>query len=217
MSDLGTLGGAFAQANAINDNGVVTGWSQTATANLMAQTHAFVYKLWAPGPTSPIPPMVDLGTLGGFNSYGTCINESNHVVGYSDISKTNNLFHAFFHNGEKMLDLGSLAGNTPKGDYSMALGMNSADQVVGYTFVPTYPASEHPVQVKQVAFIWTNVNKMIDLNTLTGRLGSRYYLFSAVAINNNGQIAASAYVQGDNSVHTVLLIPIKTQYPPPAP
>lgn len=215
MYDLGTLGGAFAQANAINDNGWVTGWSQTATDNLMAQTHAFLYQLKEPG--SPSPVMRDLGTLGGFNSYGMCINASNHVVGYSDINRNDNRFHAFLHNGEKMIDLGSLAGNTPKGDYSIALGMNNADQVVGYTFVPTFPATEHPVQVKQVAFIWTNINKMIDLNTLTGRPGSRYYLFSAVAINNNGQIAASAYVQGDSSVHTVLLTPIKTQYPPPAP
>jgi len=218
MSDLGTLGGAFAQANAINDNGFVTGWSQTATANLMAQTHAFLYQLKKPG--SPIPPMRDLGTLGGFNSYGTCVNASNHVVGYSDINGNNNIFHAFLYNGEKMIDLGSLAGNTPKGDYSAALGINSSDQVVGYTFVPIHPAAEHPVQVKQVAFIWGNlgqINKMIDLNTLTGRPGARYYLFSAVAISDNGQIAASAYVAGDSSVHTVLLTPIKTQYPPPAP
>lgn len=215
MYDLGTLGGAFAQANAINDNGWVTGWSQTAVASLMAQTHAFLYQLKEPG--SPIKPMRDLGTLGGFNSYGTCINASNHVVGYSDINKNNNLFHGFFFNGEKMIDLGSLARYTPKGDYSAALGINSSDQVVGYTFIPTFPASEHPVQVKQVAFIWNQVNKMIDLNTLTGRPGARYYLFSAVAINDNGQIAASAYVAGDSSVHTVLLTPIKTQYPPPAP
>jgi hypothetical protein len=57
---------------------------------------------------------------------------------------------------------------------------------------------------------------MIDLNTLTGEPGSKYYLFSAVAINDKGQIAAIAYVPGDSSVHTVLLTPIKTQYPPPA-
>lgn len=215
MYDLGTLGGAFAQANAINDNGFVTGWSQTATVSLMAQTHAFVYQLKGPG--SPIPPMRDLGTLGGLNSYGMCINASNHVVGYSDIDRNDNRFHAFLHKGEKMMDLGSLAGNRTKGDYSMALGINSADQVVGYTFIPVNAPAEHPVLVKQVAFIWTNINKMIDLNTLTGRAGSRYYLFSAVAINDNGQIAASAYVGADNSVHTVLLTPIKTQYPPPAP
>ena len=217
MSDLGTLGGAFAQANSINDAGVVTGWSQTATANLMAQTHAFVYQLWAPGPGSPLPPMRDLGTLGGFNSYGMCINASNHVAGYSDISRNDNRFHAFLHNGEKMLDLGSLAANTPKGDYSVALGINSSDQVVGYTFVPAISPADHSAQVKQVAFIWSlsgpvsQINKMIDLNTLTGQLGSRYHLFSAVAINDTGQIAASAYVGSDSSVHTVLLTPIKTQ------
>ena len=220
MYDIGTLGGAFAQANAINDNGFVTGWSQTtAPASVMAQTHAFLYQLTGPG--SPIPSMRDLGTLGGFNSYGACVNASNHVVGYSDISKTNNLFHGFFYKGEKMTDLGSLAPNTPKGDYSVALGINNSDQVVGYTFILD-PATEHPAQVKQVAFIWSNltpgsqINKMIDLNTLTGQPGSQYYLFSAVAINDKGQIAASAYVRGDSSVHTVLLTPIKAQYPPPA-
>jgi len=214
MLDLGTLGGAYAQANAINDNGFVTGWSQTTgPASVLSQTHAFLYQIVGPG--SPIPLMRDLGTLGGTNSYGTCINANNHVVGYSDISKTNNLFHGFFYNGQKMTDLGSLAPNTPKGDYSAALGINSSDQVVGYTFVPAYPAAEHPVQVKQVAFIWRNltpgsqVPKMIDLNTLTIEPGSQYYLFSAVAINDNGQIAASAYVAGDNSVHAVLLTPIK--------
>src|SRR4051812_48315281 len=60
--NLGTLGSTYAGAKAINDAGVVTGGSDTATQDL----HAFRWTKQAG--------MVDLGTLGGKDSYGESIN-----------------------------------------------------------------------------------------------------------------------------------------------
>ena len=44
MIDIGTLGGAYAQAYAINDAGYITGASQTQGMGPMATTHAFIYR-----------------------------------------------------------------------------------------------------------------------------------------------------------------------------
>ena len=109
MIDIGTLGGAYAQAYAINDAGYITGASQTQGMGPMATTHAFIYRL----PSPPYPRysrMVDLGVLGGFSSYGMAINSYNHVAGYSTITTNEERVHAFLHNGTKMIDLGSLGG-----------------------------------------------------------------------------------------------------------
>ena len=94
MIDIGTLGGGYAQANAINDAGYVTGASQTQGMGPMVITHAFIYRL----PTPPYPRynrMVDLGVLGGFSSYGMAINSYNHVAGYSTIQRTTSAFMGF--------------------------------------------------------------------------------------------------------------------------
>ena len=41
--------------------------------------------------------MLDLQTLGGVSSYGLAVNAYNHVVGYSEMSHTDNRIHAFFY------------------------------------------------------------------------------------------------------------------------
>ena len=53
--------------------------------------------------------MRDLGVLGGLYSNGTAINSSNHVVGYSSIKLNDTRVHAFLHDGNRMIDLGSLS------------------------------------------------------------------------------------------------------------
>ena len=130
MIDIGTLGGGYAQAYAINDAGYVTGASQTQGMGPMVTTHAFIYRLPTP-PYRRYNPMVDLGVLGGFSSYGMAINSSNHVVGYSTINTTDERVHAFLHDGTKMINLGSLGGRSIDSDVSVALGVNNFDQVVG--------------------------------------------------------------------------------------
>ena len=209
MVDIGTLGGQYAQANAINDGGYITGAAQTQGMGPMLATHAFIYRVLSPGSNGR---MRDLGVLGGLNSYGMAINNYNHVVGYSTIKANDSRFHAFLHDGNRMLDLGSLspAGSTSSSDVSAALGINKLDQVVGYSFLPA--VGETPRQ--QVAFLWnrngsTRDGQMVNLNTLLNDTGRYYLLISAVAINDTGQILASAYniVDGGN-LHAVLLTPV---------
>jgi probable HAF family extracellular repeat protein len=207
MMDIGTLGGAYAQAYAINDAGYITGTAQTAAADVMP-THAFVYRALSPNRE----PMRDLGVLGGNYSYGMAINSYNHVVGYSTVRVNANRVHGFLHDGRNMIDLGSLSpGSTSGSDVSVALGVNKLDQVVGYSYLPA--AGEAPMQ--QVAFLWSRISstvggKMVNLNTLLDDTGQNYLLVSAVAINDNGQILASAYITNDGgSLRAVLLTPLK--------
>jgi probable HAF family extracellular repeat protein len=202
MTDLGTLGGAYAQAWAINDSGFVTGNSQLKSD--IGATHAFLWNGRG---------MRDLGTLGGDFSYGTSINASNHVVGYSTLDKSNGAIHAFLYDGTIMRDLGSL-GVSRDLDYSYALGVNSSDQVVGYTYLASYeltdPAlatTETPTGPWPVAFVYRK-GQMLNLNDLIGASSKEYRLDRATAINDGGQIVAVAFVNSVGAFHAVLLTPI---------
>ncbi|MFZ1221546.1 MAG: DUF3466 family protein [Chthoniobacterales bacterium] len=195
MVDLGTLGGQFAQAWGINDSGFVTGNSQTKSD--FGVTHAFIWHAKTG--------MLDLGTLAGDFSYGTFINPNSHVVGYSTIDKGNDRVHAFLHDGKEMLDLGSLGGASMESDRSFALGVNSSDQVVGYSYLPgPYPG---PIYSQKVAFVYSN-GLMRNLNDLIGDSAIDYRLDSATAINDKGQIVAIAFVYSADNYHAVLLTPI---------
>ena len=174
----------------------------------MVMTHAFIYRL----PSPPYPrhdQMVDLGVLGGLSSYGMAINSDNHVAGYSTIKPNDERVHGFFHDGNKMIDLGSLGASGKRwgSDVSVALGVNNFDQVVGYTYLPA--VGEMPIQ--QVAFLWRRNSsitgeQMINLNKLLYANGKNYLLISATAINDNGQIVASAYDLQNGGIHAVYLL-----------
>lgn len=203
LTDLGTLGGMYAQALAINDAGFVTGNSELFGAypiKSRGATHAFIW--------NPEIGMLDLGTIGGDYSYGTGINSSNNVVGYSTINSGDNRIHAFLHDGMKMKDLGSLNSASEASDRSFALGVNSSNQVVGYSYVrldgmvEIDPSAE--TQVRQVAFVYTQ-GVMYDLNTLIGAAVKQYRLISATGINDKGQIVAVAFDESSESLHAVLL------------
>lgn len=205
MVDIGTLGGAYAQAYAINDAGVITGASQTQGMGPAVTTHAFIYRQLAP--TSPNRQMQDLGVLGGLFSSGMAINNYNHVAGYSTVSAKDGRIHAFLHNGKGMIDLGSLGGNALDTDHSVALGVNSKDQVVGYTYLPAFG----DMAIQQVAFLWSRnesgIGKMANLNHMVDKTGRNYLLISATGINDKGQIAAVAHDIYNGTLRAVLLTP----------
>jgi probable HAF family extracellular repeat protein len=214
MLDLGTLGGAYAQAFAINDSGFITGNSHLAPSATGGEAvHAFL----SPAPLSAgAIGMRDLGTLGGSFSYGMSINANNHVVGYSTTNNVDSRVHAFLSDGKTMKDLGTLSGKFGSAleDQSVALGVNNGDQVVGYSYLPVTnlnvdPATIQPgtSPVQQVAFIWSR-GLMINLNKLIGTAAEKYHLNSAVAINDNGQIVVSAISKETGTRRALLLTPI---------
>ena len=203
MIDIGTLGGGYAQAYAINDAGSITGASQTQSAGPVAITHAFIYQPMC----LSCAPMRDLGVLGGFSSYGMAINSYSHVAGYSTINSNDGRVHAFLHDGNKMIDLGSLGGKGRDTDVSVALGVNNLDQVVGYSFLPGVGG----MPLQRVAFLWRpnmGGGEMINLNKLLETKARNYLLISAIAINDHGQIVASAYDTQNGGLRAVLLTPM---------
>jgi probable HAF family extracellular repeat protein len=198
MKDLGTLGGAYAQANAINEAGFITGTAQKG--GFVVTTHAFIYRPIV----STRERMRDLGVLGGLSSYGMAINAYNHVVGYSTRQPNDERVHAFLHDGKSMNDLGSLGAKGTESDVSAALGVNKLDQVVGYSYLPAAPG----MPLQKVAFLWRpNVGGMVDLNTLLYGPGRNYRLISATGINDDGQIVANAYHKQTGDLHALLLTP----------
>src|SRR4029079_15423250 len=214
MLDLGTLGGSYAQAFAINDSGFITGNSQVRpSATDAGAVHAFL----SPSPLSAgAIGMRDLGTLGGNSSYGMAINANHHVVGYSTVNKVDSRVHAFWFDGTGMKDLGTLAPkfSSPLEEQSVALGVNSFDQVVGYSYLPAFNATTDPAvtpgasPVRQVAFV-SYQGTMTDLNKLIGTAAEKYHLNSAMAINDNGQIVATALSKATGARRAVLLTPTK--------
>jgi probable HAF family extracellular repeat protein len=114
---MGTLGGSWSQAYAINNKGQVTGLAYTKNGS----AHAFI--------TSG-GKLVDLGTISGPTSttWGFGINNFGVVVGQSTFSGT---YHAFVYSGGKMKDLNKLI---PAGSGWVLLDANSindAGQIVG--------------------------------------------------------------------------------------
>jgi probable HAF family extracellular repeat protein len=140
MAYLGTLGGNYTYARAINNAGQVIGTGTTSPDN--SQTHSY---LWQNGV------MTDLGTLGGINASAYAINSVGQVVGQSETSSGD--YHAFLWQNGVMTDLGTLGGNR-----SSASAINNAGQIVGES--TTASGSTH-------AFLWEN-GVMTDLGALGG-------------------------------------------------
>jgi probable HAF family extracellular repeat protein len=134
--DLGTLGGSYSEARAVNQRGQVVGDSLPADSTL---PHAF---LWEGGR------MRDLGTLGGPESSATDIDDRGRVVGWSRINADPSVIHAFLWEGGRMRDLGTLGG--PE---SSATAINNHGQVVG---------SSQTAAGRTHAFIWAS-GRMRDL------------------------------------------------------
>lgn len=199
LRDLGTLGGQYAQAFSINNAGVVTGTSQIPTG--FGNFRAFVW--------DAVNGMRDIGTIAGDSSSGNFINANGHVVGSSTINNFDNRSHAFFYDGT-MHDLGSLGPNAFESDRSSALGINIRDEIVGISYRPFTGGALY-----QAAFVYRN-GIMFDLEKVVDSSGQDYRFYSAVGINDAGQILVQALYIPTNENRTVVLTP-GTAAPTPTP
>ena len=72
--------------------------------------------------------MVDIGTVGGIDSYGNLINNAGQIAGYSLVlNAAGYYYHGFVWSKETgMVDIGTLSGRG-----SAALALNASGQVAG--------------------------------------------------------------------------------------
>jgi len=189
MIDLGSLGGTYGVAVAVNNRGQVTGYSNRAGDDFH---HAF---LW-PGRDGKI---VDLGTLGGSGSEAKAVNDSGYVTGAARLPG-NTKVHAVLWGNGGILDLGVIPGDLC--DEGMSL--NSRLQVVGYSNqVSCGGPHAH-------GFLWEH-GVLFDLNRLIVN-PSALQVIEGVFINERGEITGNA-VTPEGNIHAVLLIPCDEFHP----
>ncbi len=215
FADLGTLGGTYSYASAINNSGKVSGGAETAD-------HTYHAALW--NGTKAI----DRGApLGGNIAAAWAINKTGQMVGYSSFSGEA-VTHATLWNGTKATDLDALSGTsswataindvgqvagfaattgdtawhatlwndtkatdlgTLGGTFSVARDINNAGQVVGWANTTIGSFASH-------ATLW-NGTTVTDLGTLGGISSS------ANAINDVGQVVGLAYTIGGDQHATL--------------
>ena len=125
MENLGTLtGSGNAVATAVNNDGWITGHS----TNSSGETVPFLWKPATPNGTTG--EMIDLGSLGGSQSYGYGINDSGQIVGSSTLS--NGAPDAFIYQNGSMTDLNTLIPADSGWHLVAATGINRLGQIVGY-------------------------------------------------------------------------------------
>ena len=118
---------------------------------------------------APIVTPIDLGTLGGANSYATAINSSGQVAGASQVSDGH--YHAFIWSAATgMVDIGTLAGadTTPT-------AMNNSGQVIG--------------AAGDQAFSWTAADGIVTLGPIG--VSFAFNVPPPRAVTNDGHVGAN--------------------------
>jgi len=156
--------------------------------------------------------LVDLGTLGGKESYAAALNNHGDVVGMSgtlaglDAGDRNQILHAFLAPaGGKMVDLGTLAGTNSSG----ATSINDKGQVVGWSGLSSTISINEATTLTTHAFLYQN-GLMTDLNVLIPQTGVT--LTKALSINDEGQILVDG-VDGKGNAEQLLLTPLGDPVP----
>jgi probable HAF family extracellular repeat protein len=142
LIELGSLGGKFSDAKAINDHGLIVGSARKEDSTW----RAFLFDRSGG--------MKVLDTLGGPSSYGMALNQHGDAVGFADTA--NGEWHAFVQRvGGAMTDLGTFGGKV-----SYASDINNLGQVVGTAALQ---------DGYRRAFYYDPKRGMVGLGTLGGR------------------------------------------------
>lgn len=143
--------------------------------------------------------VINLGTLGGNQSFGFSINNRGQAVGVAlnAIPDPFSLFglgtqtRAFLWQNGVMYDLGTLGG--PDAEPG---NVNERGQVSGSAYTNSIPNPTTGIPTLD-PFLWER-GRMIDLGTLGGTIGFSYYL------NEKGQVAGTSNLAGDLVFHPFL-------------
>lgn len=224
LSDLGTLGGHHAAALAINDNEQIVGFASlpgdtqvrafiyqngvmTAINSPTATTESYAYDISNSGYVvgaavagSPAKPFIwRSGAVmqlpipaGARTGAANAVNEAGVAVGTYEINQYTGSFAAVLWAGTQRINLGCLGGPVA---YATAADINNFGQVVG----TSNSASGY------TGFLWED-GQMYDLRDLLVRGPASLAITSASSINDHGQIAAAALINGRQTA--VLLTPV---------
>jgi len=228
LKPIGLVNSARGEAvcRALNDHGILVGYSTTASgawhatkwigqeAVDLGSLPGYSSDAWSISASGLIAGYVgphaalwgngtgftDLGTLGGELSRAEGVNDSGQVVGYSDTVATapggEPVSHAFLWQAGTMTDLGAL----PDGFFSEAKRINRWGDVVGNADV--YGA-DYPIH----AVLWLN-GSPIDLNQLLkGKIPSNVVLESADGIADSGRFEVSGIVTTPYKRVSYLILP----------
>jgi probable HAF family extracellular repeat protein len=169
ITDLGTLGGDYSFAYAINDNDQIVGRSWMPSG----PSHSFLY---TNGQMIDLYPFnsQDIGTAGptGINNLGQIVSgEMMGGVYYPAL---------YDHQTEALTILGSLGGVTSYGFNGVALAINNFGQVAGYSYIN---------DTRPHAFVYDN-GAMHDIDCLPG--DTNFCVSYAFDINDQGQVVGSS-------------------------
>ena len=188
IQEIGTLGGSFGTAFAVNDQNFAAGIAQNAIVDTSGFAQAFGFpgatEIHAFGWTDGV--IFDLGSLGGPGAVAGAMSNTGYVAGMSPTSYIVGPFGLppvapfLWHKG-KMQNLGSFGGT-----FGVANAVNNWGRAVGTSNLKG-DAVGHP-------FLWAQ-EKMRDLGTLGGSFAS------AELINDAGEVAGFSYITGDETHH----------------
>ncbi len=179
MRDLGTLGGRFSLARSINSHGHVVGIATTDDGRF----HAFLYDNTRMHDLSDFP--------GGEGLSAWAINDAGQVVGAV-------AGRACLWSAGTLTDLGTRSGMG-----SIAQGINSRGEIIGFQYVPESHAASQGARQRLPGFLWRH-GVMHDLDDVVPA-NAGWALLSPRAINNAGQIVGNGYYHGQQ--HGFLLTP----------
>jgi probable HAF family extracellular repeat protein len=183
--DLGTFGGNWSYANAINDAGQVVGFALNTTPDsfdlgdlcenfpFKTQMRAFIWKDGV---------LRNLGTLGGTDSCALWVNQRGEAGGHSFTNAIVNpvtgipTVHPFLWDGHRLLDLGTLGGTL-----GTTSDINNRGEVVGLSTLAG-DLTFHP-------FLWDR-ETLTDLGTFGGDNGQ------ANSVNDAGEVVGKADLPG---------------------
>ena len=194
ITDLGALPGVNSSApNFINDSGEIVGVSENGLIDPLVGGPEVNAVVWKDGR------LINLGTLGGNQSFGFSLNNRGQVVGVAlnAIPDPFSLFglgtqtRAFLWQNGVMQDLGTLGGPDAEPQ-----NVNERGQVCGNSYTNSIPNPTTGIPTLD-PFLWER-GRMIDLGTLGGTIGASFYL------NDRGQVAGTSNLAGDLTFHPFL-------------